>query len=94
MATQSQYEASMAYSHTMTLSLETKQGDSVQVDFRQLFAQYQSYQQQQSSESGPQGARLFESREAMEATAFEERFGFAVQGTLNEEETQAIFKVF
>ena len=94
MAMQSQYEASMAYSHTMTLSLETKQGDQVQVDFRQLFAQYQSYQQQQSAESGPQGARLFESREAMEATAFEERFGFAVQGALNEDETQAIFKVF
>ncbi|WP_019895785.1 hypothetical protein [Hydrogenovibrio halophilus] len=94
MAKSSSFEQSLSYSHTMTLNLQTREGDSVQVDFRQLYAQYQSYQANQSAESGPQGARLFESREAMEATAFEERFGFSVQGDLNDDELDAIFDVF
>ncbi|KUJ72804.1 hypothetical protein [Thiomicrospira sp. WB1] len=94
MAKSSSFEQSLAYSHTMTLNLQTREGDSVQVDFRQLYAQYQSYKQEQSAEMGPQGARYFESREAMEATAFEERFGFSVQGDLNDEELNAIFDVF
>jgi len=88
------YESQYAYSNTMSLSLTTREGDQVQVDFRQLYAQYQSYKHEQSAQEGPQGARYFESTEAMEATEFQERFGFSVQGHLNEDELQAVFKVF
>jgi hypothetical protein len=83
-----------AYSNTMTLNLTTKEGDKVSIDFRQLYAEYKSYQSQQSVESGPSGARYFESTQAMESTAFEERFGFSVQGDLNDNEMKAIFDVF
>ncbi|BBN58830.1 hypothetical protein EI16_05170 [Hydrogenovibrio marinus] len=83
-----------AYSNTMTLNLTTKEGDQVSVDFRQLYAEYKSYQTQQSVKSGPSGARYFESTQAMESTAFEERFGFSVKGDLNDNEMKAIFDVF
>ncbi|MBN2605730.1 MAG: hypothetical protein JXR47_00190 [Thiotrichales bacterium] len=83
-----------AYSNTMTLNLTTKEGDQVSIDFRQLYAEYKSYQSQQSVESGPSGARYFESTQALEFTAFEERFGFSVQGDLNDDEIKAIFDVF
>ncbi|KUJ75615.1 hypothetical protein AVO42_09955 [Thiomicrospira sp. XS5] len=89
-----QYQQSYAYSQTMTMQIQTQEGDTVQVDFRQLYAQYQSYKNEFRQEDSPSGARYFESTEEMEATAFEERFGFAVQGDLNEEELNAIFDVF
>lgn len=83
-----------AYSNTMTLNLTTKEGDQVSVDFRQLYAEYKAYQSQQNVESGPTGARYFETTQAMESTAFEERFGFSVKGDLNDSEMKAIFDVF
>jgi len=89
-----QAEQSYGYSQTMTLELTTQEGDKVSVDFRQLYAQYQSYKESQSAQQGPNGVRYFESRESMEATAFEERFAFSVEGDLNEEELTAIFDVF
>ncbi|MGC9385652.1 MAG: hypothetical protein ACP5D0_01790 [Hydrogenovibrio sp.] len=93
-AASQQYQQAYSYSHTMTMQIQTKEGDTLQVDFRQLYAEYQSYKSESRQEEGPSGARYFESREAMEATAFEERFGFSVQGDLNEDELGAIFDVF
>ena len=87
-------ESSYQYSETMSMQLTTKEGDTVSVDFKQLYAQYQSYTQQQSAESGPSGVRYFESKEALEVTAFEEQFAFSVNGDLNEDELNAIFDVF
>lgn len=87
-------QSSYAYSNTMTMNLTTKEGDTVSVDFRQLYAEYKAYEKQQGYESGPKGARYFESTQQMESTAFEERFGFSVQGDLNEDELKAIFNVF
>ncbi len=87
-------ERSYQYSETMSMQLTTKEGDTVSVDFKQLYAQYQSYTQQQSAESSPSGVRYFESKEALEVTAFEEQFGFSVNGDLNEDELNAIFDVF
>lgn len=89
-----QMERAYQYSETMSLQLKTREGDEVTVDFRQLYAQYQSYKQEQQAEQGPQGVRYFESREAMEVTAFEERFAFSVKGELNEDELKAVFDVF
>lgn len=88
------YQAAYQYSETMTLNLKTREGDEVSVDFRQLFAHYESYKEGRAAEEGPKGARYFESREALEATQFEEQFGFSVQGDLNEEELEAIYNVF
>ncbi len=88
------YEQAYGYSQTMKLTLRTKEGDTVQVDFRQLYAQYQSYQHDQAATAGPKGARYFESTQAMEATAFQERFGFSVKGNLNQNELKAIYNVF
>ncbi|WP_051145135.1 hypothetical protein [Thiomicrorhabdus sp. Kp2] len=87
-------ERAYQYSETMSLQLTTKEGDKVTVDFRQLYAQYQSYQEMQTSEKGPQGVRYFESRDAMEMTQFEEQFAFSVEGDLNEDELKAVFDVF
>ncbi|WP_373017516.1 hypothetical protein [Thiomicrorhabdus sp.] len=89
-----QIEQAYQYSETMSLQLTTREGDTVSVDFRQLYAQYQSERVQQQAEQGPQGVRYFESRETMEMTAFEERLAFSVDGELNEDELQAVFKVF
>ncbi|HHT00026.1 MAG TPA: hypothetical protein ENK73_04125 [Thiomicrospira sp.] len=89
-----QVERAYQYSETMSMQLTTKEGDQVTVDFRQLYAQYQSYSEAQAGEQGPQGVRYFESKEALEMTQFEEQFGFAVQGDLNEDELKAIFDVF
>jgi hypothetical protein len=88
------FESAYQYSETMSLSLTTKEGDKVNVDFRQLYASYQSYKEFQAGEQGPDGVRYFESKEALEATAFEEHIGFSVEGDLNEEELQAIYDVF
>ncbi|WP_051678461.1 hypothetical protein [Thiomicrospira pelophila] len=93
-ASMQRYQGSYHYSNTMSMQLTTREGDQVTVDFRQLYAQYQEFSHQQASEEGPKGVRYFESREAMEMTAFEERFGISVQGDLNEEELGAIFDVF
>lgn len=87
-------EQAYQYSETMSLQLTTREGDQVTVDFRQLYAQYQSYKLEQQAEQGPEGVRYFESRETMEVTAFEERFAFSVQGELNEDELKAVFEVF
>lgn len=87
-------ERAYQYSETMSLQLTTKEGDTVSVDFRQLYAQYQSYKETQAGQAGPQGVRYFESREAMEVTQFEEQFAFSVDGDLNEDELQAVFDVF
>lgn len=89
-----QYESAYQYSETMSLQLTTKEGDKVSVDFRQMYAEYQSYRQMQSQEEGPKGVRYFESREAMEVTAFEEQFAFSVEGDLNKDELKAVFDVF
>lgn len=94
MASMQQVERAYQYSETMSLQLTTKEGDTVSVDFRQLYAQYQSYKEMQSEEQGPKGVRQFESREAMEMTAFEEQFAFSVEGDLNEDELKAVFDVF
>lgn len=88
------FQQSYAYSQTMTLALTTQEGDNIKVDFRQLYAQYQQAQQSQSQQQGPQGARYFESKQTLEATAFEERFGFSVEGNLNDAELNAVFDVF
>lgn len=87
-------ERAYQYSETMSLQLTTREGDTVSVDFRQLYAQYQSYKETQIAEQDPQGVRYFESKEAMEMTQFEERFAFSVEGDLNEDELQAVFDVF
>jgi len=89
-----QAESAYQYSETMNLQLMTKEGDKVSVDFRQLYAQYQSYKEMQSEEKGPEGVRYFESKEALEMTQFEERFAFSVEGDLNEDELKAVFDVF
>jgi|GEM_PF-1165721 len=89
-----QIERAYQYSETMSLQLTTQEGDKVTLDFRQMYAEYQSYKEQQQGEQGPQGVRYFESREAMEMTAFEERFAFSVEGDLNEDELAAVFNVF
>ncbi|MDG6777199.1 hypothetical protein QCB44_00620 [Thiomicrorhabdus sp. zzn3] len=88
------YEHALSFSQTMNLQLKTQEGDLVTVDFRQLYAEYRSYKEQQAGQVGPEGVRYFESREAMEMTAFEERFAFSVDGELNEDELNAVFDVF
>lgn len=94
LATSQSFSSAYQYSETMSLKIETRDGDKVTVDFRQLYEQYQSFNRFQSSEEGPKGVRYFEGREAMEMTAFEERFAFSVQGELDEDELRAIFSVF
>ncbi|BCN94119.1 hypothetical protein THMIRHAM_19040 [Thiomicrorhabdus immobilis] len=89
-----QVERAYQYSETMSLQLTTKEGDLVTVDFRQLYAQYQSYKEMASEQQRPQGVRYFESKQAMEMTAFEEQFAFSVEGDLNEDELKAVFDVF
>ncbi|MEA3404159.1 MAG: hypothetical protein U9R28_00265 [Pseudomonadota bacterium] len=89
-----QFEHAYQYSETMSIQMTTQEGDEVTLDFRQMYAEYQSYKEEQQGEMGPQGVRYFESREAMEMTAFEERFAFSVEGDLNEAELGAIFDVF
>lgn len=86
-------ESSYHYSGTMSVQLTTKEGDVVSLDFKQLYAQYQTYTQH-SLESDPSGVRYFESKEALEMTAFEEQFAFSVEGDLNEDELNALFGVF
>ena len=89
-----QFESAYQYSETMSMQLTTKEGDKVTLDFRQLYAEYQSYSQSRTEEKGPSGVRYFESKESMEATAFEEQFAFSVTGDLNEDELKAVFDVF
>lgn len=89
-----QAEQAYGYSQTMNLQLTTREGDKVSVDFSQLYTQYQSYKETVAGQQDPTGVRYFESRETMEATAFEERFAFSVEGDLNEDELGAIFDVF
>lgn len=93
-AAMQRYQAAYQYSETMSLQIETREGDKVTLDFRQLYAQYQEFNRQQVTEQGPKGVRQFESREMMEMTAFEERFAFSVEGDLNEDELRAIYEVF
>ncbi|NPA71411.1 MAG: hypothetical protein GXO35_01155 [Gammaproteobacteria bacterium] len=88
------FEQAYQYSETMSLQMTTKEGDVVKVDFRQLYAEYQSFTHTQAATSGPSGVRQFESKEQLEATAFEESFAFSVEGDLNEAELNAIFNVF
>jgi len=83
-----------SYSQTMSMELTTREGDVVKLDFRQLYAQYQESKHERLQEQVPQGVRMFDSKQAMEATAFEERFAFSVEGHLNEDELQAILNVF
>jgi len=89
-----QFERAYQYSETMSIQMTTQEGDQVTLDFRQMYAEYQSYKEEQQGEMGPQGVRYFESREAMEMTAFEEHFAFSVEGDLNEAELGAVFDVF
>lgn len=94
MTTAQRLTSGFQHSQTMTMTLQTREGDKVAVDFRQLYEQYASYSEMKQAEQGPQGVRYFESREAMEMTAFEERFAFSVEGDLNEDELTAIYDVF
>ena len=87
-------ESAYQYSESMSLQLTTREGDTVSIDFRQMYSEYQSYRSEQAAVSDPSGVRYFESKEAMESTAFEERFAFSVNGDLNEDELKAIFDVF
>ncbi len=87
-------ESAYQYSESMSLQLTTREGDTVSIDFRQLYSEYQSYRSEQAAEGGPSGVRYFESKEMMESTAFEEQFAFSVNGDLNEDELNAIFDVF
>jgi hypothetical protein len=89
-----EYQSSYSYSETMSLKLQTKEGDTITVDFRQLYAQYEQHKSEMYTENSPSGARYFESTSEMEATHFEEQFGFSVQGDINEDELKAIFSVF
>ncbi|MBO1926914.1 hypothetical protein J3998_04935 [Thiomicrorhabdus sp. 6S2-11] len=92
-----QSEQAFSYSESMSLQLTTKEGDKVSVDFRQLYAAYQSYKEMQYAEQNdeaPQGFSVYESREAVQMAAFEERFAMSIEGDLNEEELGAIFSVF
>jgi hypothetical protein len=92
-----QSEQAFSYSESMSLQLTTKEGDKVSVDFRQLYAAYQSYKEMQYAEQNdeaPQGFAVYESREAVQMAAFEERFAMSIEGDLNEEELGAIFSVF
>ncbi|VAW50017.1 hypothetical protein MNBD_GAMMA04-224 [hydrothermal vent metagenome] len=89
-----QFEKGYQYSESMSLQLTTREGDTVSIDFRQLYSEYQSYRNEQSAQTTPTGVRYFESTEEMESTAFEERFAFSVNGDLNENELKAIFDVF
>jgi len=82
------------YSETMSLKLTTVEGDTVELDFRQLYSQYKSHSEFEHRSQGHEGVRYFSSREALESTAFEEHIGFAVTGDLNEKELQAIYDVF
>jgi hypothetical protein len=93
-ASMQRYQAAYQYSETMSLQIETREGDKVTLDFRQLFAQYQEMNHQKMTEEGPKGVRQFESREMLEMSAFEERFAFSVEGDLNEDELRAIYEVF
>ncbi len=87
-------QSAYSYSQTMSLTLETKEGDVVKVDFRQLYAHYKEEKTQQSAEMSPKGAKYFDSKKSMEATSFEERFGFSVKGSLNKDELAAVYDVF
>lgn len=82
------------YSETMTLNLTTQEGDKVSIDYRQLYAHYQSRSEFDSVQTSPEGVRFFSSTEELESTQFEEHIGFSVQGHLNEQELQAIYDVF
>ena len=87
-------ESLYQYSESMSLQLTTREGDTVSIDFRQMYSEYQSFRSEQAAVSDPSGVRYFESKEVMESTAFEERFAFSVNGDLNEDELKAIFEVF
>lgn len=94
-----QVERAFQYSESMSLQLTTKDGDSVTVDFRQLYASYQSYKEMLYAESRyaeeqPQGNAFYKSLETMQSMAFEERFAFSVQGELDLDELKAVFDVF
>ncbi|VAW45029.1 hypothetical protein MNBD_GAMMA04-653, partial [hydrothermal vent metagenome] len=93
-ARMTQFESMYQYSESMSLQLTTREGDTVSIDFRQLYTEYQAYRHEQSTQSAPSGVRYFESKEAMESTSFEEQFAFSVNGDLNEDELKAIFDVF
>lgn len=87
-------ESLYQYSESMSLQLTTREGDTVSIDFRQMYSEYQSFRSEQAAVADPSGVRYFESKEVMESTAFEERFAFSVNGDLNEDELKAIFDVF
>lgn len=89
-----QKQSAYSYSQTMKLNLTTQEGDTVSVDFRQLYAAYQSYEKQQSAEQGPSGTKYFESTSQLESSKFQERFGFSVNGNLNKDELKAISSLF
>jgi hypothetical protein len=87
-------QSSYSISQSLSFSLTTQEGDTVQVDFKQLYEQYQSQTRQRAIEQGPEGVRQFESLESLESESFEQAIGFSVNGDLNEEELEAIYKVF
>lgn len=92
-----QSEQAFSYSESMSLQLTTREGDKVSIDFRQLYAAYQSYKEMNYAEQNgeaPQGYAVYQSKEAMQMAAFEERFAMSIEGDLNEGELGAIFNVF
>ncbi|QKI88501.1 hypothetical protein [Thiomicrorhabdus xiamenensis] len=99
LASDVQVERGFQYSENMSLQLTTKEGDRVTVDFRQLYASYQSYKEMMYAETRyaqdqPQGNAFYKSFETMQTMAFAERFAFSVQGELNLDELKAVFEVF
>lgn len=85
-------------SESMSVNLTTREGDEVTLDFKQLYAHYQSYQQTvaHQDEQSAQGRQVvLMSEESFSADhAFEQRLAFQVQGDLNEDEVAAIVDVF
>ncbi|WP_319558479.1 hypothetical protein [Thiomicrorhabdus sp.] len=93
-SSQTRAQQAYAYSNTMSLQLSTQDGDKITVDFRQLFAYFQAQSESQKLQSGPEGVQYFSRRSELEASAFSEAFGFAVEGDIDEEELAAIKNVF
>lgn len=82
------------YSETFQLNLTTREGDRVSVNFRQMLMGLSA--QREYSETAQRGrdVAFVSSHKALEAGAFEARFGLHVQGNLNEEERKALKNIF
>ncbi len=82
------------YSETFNIQVTTQEGDTVSIDFRQMYFEYQAARSEQQKMNASGGVRYFENTALMEASSFEESLAFSVNGELNEEELNAIFDLF